>query len=33
MRILACLSIVGFRSIALKLIAFLDENTKKGMIG
>lgn len=33
MRILACLSIVGFRGIALKLIAFLDKNTQKGKIG
>ena len=33
MRILACLSIVGFRSIAIKLIAFLDQNTRRGAIG
>lgn len=33
MRILACLSIIGFRQTALKLIDFLDKNTQKGKIG
>jgi hypothetical protein len=33
MRILACLSIVGFRDITLKLVAFLDKNTQRGTIG
>ena len=30
MRVLACLSVTGFRSIALSLIAVLDEQTRKG---
>lgn len=30
MRILACLSVTGFRPIALILINFLDEQTEKG---
>jgi len=30
MRILACLSVIGFRKIALKLIEFLDVHTQKG---
>ena len=30
MRVLACLSVTGFRPIALSLIEFLEENTRKG---
>lgn len=30
MRVLACLSVTGFRSIALSLIELLDEYTRKG---